>query len=447
MSRTHSRAVVIAIGDELVLGQSIDTNSAWVASRLIELGVSPFRHVTVADQTHAIAAELERSAAEADLVIVTGGLGPTRDDLTREALARAMGDTLVEDEAAIAEIRAWYEGRGREMPATNRVQAMRPSGGRSLSNDRGTAPGLWGDVGHADVFCLPGPPGEMRPMFERFVAPAVNAERVVRTRVLRTFGLGESRVAEILGDLMRRDRNPLVGTTASTGVVTVRMRWEGSRDEARRADDALDAAEHQVRDALGAAIVTPREGDGGRDLPEVVLAMLRERGERLAVVESCTGGLLGAMLTEVPGSSDVFTGGWITYTNAMKAEEVGVPESFFPEVRPGAPGAVSSEVAQAMALGGLNRARHAIGHGPGVSHALAITGIAGPDGGSEAKPVGTVWICRASADGSTDCRRFIFRGSRDAVRRWSAITALGILRLKLADLDLTLLNEQERRAV
>lgn len=449
MPKAHIRAAILAIGDELILGQSLDTNSQWIAQRLLERGVRPVRHVTVEDDAGVIAGEIGRAAAEADVVIVTGGLGPTADDCTREGLARAMGDRLEEDAEALRTIEAWYAGRGSPMPATNRVQALRPSRARCMENGNGTAPGLAGVVGEAEVYCLPGPPREMRPMFERFVAEGLRPARSVRTRLLRTFGLGESRAAEMLGGLMDRGRNPLVGTTASVGVVTVRMRWEGETGDDSGAR-LLDETEGLVREALGPAVFTPPGGDGEADLPEVVLALLRERGERVAVVESCTGGLVGEMLTEVAGSSAAFAGGWITYTNAMKAAQVGVEEGLFPEVRPGAAGAVSGEVARAMAEGGLARAvwslgaQSGAGSGSGVDHALAITGIAGPEGGSGAKPVGTVWICRVSRDGSWDCRRFVFAGERSAVRSWSAVTALGMLRLKLAGTDMPLLREQER---
>jgi nicotinamide-nucleotide amidase len=448
MAQTHSRAVIVSIGDELVLGQSLDTNSKWLSERLLDRGAAVIRHVTVADDVEAIASEIGRAAADAELVVATGGLGPTMDDLTRAALARAMGRELVEDAEALAQVRAWFESRGRVMPEPNRVQALRPAGAVCLENTAGTAPGLRGAVGGADVFCLPGPPREMRPMFERFVLPALRPAREVRTRLVRTFGLGESRVAELLGDLMRRDRNPLVGTTASAGVVTVRMRWELDSAEhlhgSPAAKAALDEADRLVRAALGAAVFTPEGGDGEQELATVVLHLLKARRERFAVAESCTGGLIGALVTAVPGSSAAFAGGWITYTNAMKAAEVGVPREMFTEARAGAPGAVSREVARAMAEGALLRAAHELGGTSGVDHALAVTGIAGPEGGSEAKPVGTVWICRASREGSMDCRRFLFGGGRESVREWAAATALGMLRLKLAGEDLKLHSEQER---
>lgn len=504
MHRPHTHAVIISIGDELVLGQSLDTNSAWLSELLVSRGIRPIRHVTVEDEAGAIAAEIGRGAADSALVIVTGGLGPTADDLTRGAMARAMGVELVADAGALAVLEGWFAGRGMEMAEQNRVQALRPRGAVCLENPNGTAPGLYGEigesgdaggVGRADVFCLPGPPREMRPMFERFVLPMLRPGWLIETRLLRTFGLGESKVAAALGGLMERGRNPVVGTTAAAGVVTVRLRWEGEVEAQEgqaergteggteggemgrgtswkpvpRATAALDDTERLVREALGPAVFTPKAGDGEQGLAAVVVGLLRERGECLAVVESCTGGLLGSMVTAIPGSSAVFCGGWITYTNAMKAGAVGVPESFFPEVQQGAPGAVSSEVAQAMALGGLQRGKLELevggceGHrkdaawkGPapgrrGVDHALAVTGVAGPDGGTETKPVGTVWICLASADGSMDCRRFAFPGAgtsgRSAVRAWAAVTALGMLRLRLVGAEMGLAFEQERRAV
>ena len=505
MAKAHARAVIVSIGDELVLGQSLDTNSKWLSEELLARGVRPVRHVTVEDEEGAIAGEILRAGGEAELVVVTGGLGPTADDLTRAALALAMGAGLVTDAVALAQLEGWYASRNRRMPEVNRVQALRPAGAECLENLHGTAPGLRGVVGGADVFCLPGPPREMRPMFERFLVPAIVPGVVVRTRLVRTFGLGESRVAELLGELMERGRNPLVGTTAQAGLVTVRMRSEGGarqRDEGGRMKDEperpsvgaggaprgrprgeseweLDETERVVRGRLGAAVVTPVGGDGELELAEVVVGMLKERGERLAVVESCTGGMVGERVTAVVGSSAVFCGGWITYANAMKVGQVGVPEGYFPEVREGAPGAVSAEVARAMGLGGLQRGLWELGGGVqgegaqsapprrggggvegegaqsappqrtrrGVDHCLAVTGIAGPDGGTAEKPVGMVWICRASADGTVDCRRFMFGGGREAVREWAAVTALGMLRLKLAGLDMALLGEQERRGV
>ncbi len=423
MAREHTRAAILSVGDELTLGQTLDTNSQWLADRLIGAGVLTVEHATVPDDAKAIADALRRLAAGgggADVLIVTGGLGPTLDDLTRPGLALAMGAPLVEDAAALAQIRAWFAKAGRDMPDPNRAQARRPEGALCLENTAGTAPGLHGAVGEADVFCLPGPPREMREMFERSVLPRLRPApgRTIRTRALHCFGLGESDMAARLGDVMDRARNPLVGTTVSRGVVTCRIRFETSRAR-QQADegpqDPLASTDRLIRERLNPYLF----GADSDTLPSIVLDELKGRGETLAVVESCTGGLLGTMITEVPGSSAAFLGGWVTYTNEMKQREIGVPASIFAK---DGPGAVSRECAEAMARGGLERS--------GASRCLAVTGIAGPDGGSAEKPVGTVWVARAgSAD--AESRRFLFIGDRASVRDWAAKSALAMLRLAL----------------
>ncbi len=441
----HRSAAVLSVGDEIALGQTLDTNSAWLADRLFALGVRVVEHATVEDDLDRIARALSRLAGETDLVIVTGGLGPTADDLTRPALARVLGEELIEDGGALGAIRAWFSGRAGGMPEGNRVQALRPASGVCLANPNGTAPGLFVRAGavSCDVACLPGPPHEMKPMFETEIAGRLRrAGGAFGARALLTFGLGESVVAERLGPLMDRDREsrglPVVGTTASKMVVSVRLRHAGDDADAVRA--ALDAVEDEVRSALGVSVFERRDFTGGDAadisdaLPGCVLSLLRERGERVAVVESCTGGLLGETLTSVPGSSDVFAGGWLTYANEAKAGLVGVDPALI-----ASHGAVSGAVARAMAVGGLERG-HSLG---GAEHCLAITGVAGP-GGSEAKPAGTVFIARASVDGlspEVEVRSFRFKGGRGAVREWSARTALGMLRLKLVGGEMGLLGE------
>lgn len=424
----HRTAAIVSMGDELTLGQTLDTNSRWLSQRLVGLGIMPVEHITVPDDLDRTVAAFERLARSVDLIISSGGLGPTADDLTRQALARAMGDDLVEDAGSVDQIAAWFRSRGREMPALNRVQALRPSRGQSIENKHGTAPGLAGNIGVAGrscaVFCLPGPPREMQPMFDAFVRGRLRPPvgRTVVTRVLHTVGIGESDLASRLGPLMDRSRNPLVGTTASGGIVSIRVRYEGPA-AAEEAAALADAAAQDAARAAGAHLF----GRDDQTLAGVVLDTLRRRGERLSVVESCTGGLLGSTITEVPGSSDVFWGGWITYANQTKREQVGVPARLFVETGPAeAPGAVSREVAEAMARGGLERS--------GTDHCLSITGIAGPGGGTDAKPVGTVWIARAwrSAAGiETEARRFAMGGDRGAVREWAARWALAMLWLGL----------------
>ncbi len=426
--RRHERAAILSVGDELVLGQALDTNSRWLSERLVAMGVRVAEHATIDDDEPAIADAILRLARRASLVISTGGLGPTADDLTRAALARALAEELVLDEDALRRIEARFRAFGVEMTESNRVQAMRPASAESLPNNNGTAPGLAARLpsSGADIFCLPGPPSEMRPMFEESVAPRLRGPEgfTIRARAIHCFGLAEALLADRLGDLMQRGRNPLVGTNASGGVVTCRFRYEGPE---HGANEAMAETERLVREATGPYAF----GADGETLPEAVLELLRQRSERLVVVESCTGGLLGAFLTEIAGSSNVMEGGWITYSNEMKHTLVGVDPALIQSH-----GAVSEPVARAMAKGGLERCERA-------HHALSITGIAGPGGGSDAKPVGTVCIALASRDGSTPARRFHFAGDRRAVRTRSAMAALAMLRLRLIDEErLPLLWEQ-----
>lgn len=430
MTGPHRTAAVLAIGDELTLGQTLDTNSRYVSQRLSGHGVAVVEHATVADELDRMVAAIKRLSSDNDLLLITGGLGPTADDLTREALSLAGDDELVEDLDSLRALESWFARTDRAMPERNRVQATRPSRARCLRNDFGTAPGLAMQLDSCDVWCLPGPPRELRPMLEREVLPSIRREpgRVLLTRTLPTFGLGESLVAEQLGELMDRDRVPMVGTTASECVVTCRMRYDaiGSEEEAVR---SLDSCEAAIRERLGHAVL--RVGGASESLVEVTTDLLRQRGASICTIESCTGGLLGAALTEQPGASSIYAGGFVTYSNDLKTALVGVDPELLQNH-----GAVSAPVAKSMATGGLTRT--------GAQHALAITGIAGPDGATPDKPVGTVWIAHVDRDGLSDVRRFLFAGKRDAVRSWAWRTAVGMLRLGLISADMTLLGEVER---
>ena len=442
-------AAVLSIGDELTLGQTLDTNGAWISAELFRLGIRTTEHATVADDRTRLAEAFRRLMEANDIVIATGGLGPTADDLTREALADATGDTLVEDAAALDAVRAWFRNRPGGMPERNAVQAMRPSEAACLENGNGTAPGLLLEREGSLVACLPGPPGEMKPMFRDAIASRVRARvggPATRTRMVLTVGLGESSVAEALGDLMDRDRigrgEVQIGTTASRGIVTCRLIAEGADGDACEA--ALDTAEGEIRERIEAAAIleTRRTGDDentGDALERAVIDRLREIGQRFCTIESCTGGMVGQLVTAIPGSSDAYAGGWVTYANDFKSELVGVKPKLIGEF-----GAVSDEVACEMAIGGLRRAREA---DMTVCHSVAITGVAGPGGGSDAKPVGTVWIARASRDVrapegfSVESRLFRFPGDRNRVRDWAARTALNMLRLRLMSEDMVLIGE------
>ncbi|MBY0311610.1 MAG: CinA family nicotinamide mononucleotide deamidase-related protein [Phycisphaerales bacterium] len=422
-SISHHRAAIVSSGDEIMLGQLQDTNARWIAEQLVSMGIKPVEFASVGDDATHIASTLERLSSSVPLIIMTGGLGPTEGDLTRAGLAQALGDAIVRDDRAYAELDAKLRARGRSMTDAQARQATRPAGATCLSNAVGTAPGL-----HAvlpvtarrstpcDVVCLPGPPNELKPMWTSVAAGLLRPPpgQVIVTRLLTVVGIAESDLVKRLGPLMLRDRSPLVGVTASDGVLTIRIRCEKERDAARsRALVEADAAE------IARQLATHVVSDRGVPVPAAVIDMLRQQTRTLTTVESCTGGMLGQMLTDVPGSSAAYVGGWVTYSNEMKTKLIGVDPDLIAEH-----GAVSEPVARAMAIGGLERS--------GVHAALAITGVAGPDGGTPTKPVGTVWVALAnrwSIDGpiTVDARKLSIPGSRADVRRRAAGAALAML--------------------
>lgn len=421
----HDRAIILSTGDEIITGQLQDTNARWLAQQLLDAGIMPIGHRAVPDELPALAEALRDACERVPLILMSGGLGPTDGDLTREALRELTGAALVADPDALQAIAAILARRGREMTERQARQAQRPASARCLRNAFGTAPGLHLCLrGNTDIIALPGPPGELRPMFHAHVRPLLRPPpgRTILTRLAHIVGIPEAECVARLGDLTRRDRNPLVGITASGGILTLRIRYEGPGDNAI-ATQAIDAAENTARAALGDHLFASAHGaaTGLESLIRTVLGLLHQRGETLSVVESCTGGTLGELLSSVPGSSASFLGGAIVYANATKVE-LGVRTATL-ETH----GAVSAECCHELCRSGLAR-HHA-------SHTLAITGIAGPDGGSAGKPVGTVFIghsARAAATASmADVRRFLFTGDREDIRRRACVSALAMLYFSL----------------
>jgi nicotinamide-nucleotide amidase len=410
-------AVILSVGDELILGQTVDTNSAWLSSQLILRGCMPSYHKTVGDDADGIASAIREATGVANLVIITGGLGPTEDDMTRQALAKMLKKPLRIDDESLAAIEAFFRSIGRPMPVANRAQAMHPEGTKVLQNLWGTAPGIHALIGNAHVFAFPGVPPEMKAMYERYIVPHLeqSAGRFIHTESVTTYGAGESNVAHILGDLMSRLRNPLVGTTVSAGEVTIRVRSDfDTEDQAlRECERTVD----EIKERLGAWLI----GTGGVSLAEATIRLARQRGMRLVVAESCTGGLLAKLLTDIPGASEMFLGGWVTYSNDLKTKELGVDPAVIQRE-----GAVSEAVAIAMAEGALKAS--------GADVALSLTGIAGPGGGTATKPVGTVWMAMAFREGDRivcESEHCLFPGSRDMIRLRAAKTAINRLRLAL----------------
>ncbi|MBS3734049.1 MAG: competence/damage-inducible protein A [Phycisphaerae bacterium] len=408
-------AVVLAVGDELISGKTVDANSAYLAARLAERGIEPVAHIAVGDDVARIADAFRRAAEVGEVVCCSGGLGPTPDDVTRDGLARAMGRPLHVDATCLERIEAFFRARGRTMVPTNRVQAMIPDGAEPMNNELGTAPGITGKVGEAAVFCLPGVPHEMRDMFEQCVAPRLpRGSGATVTRVLHAFGVGESDLAARISDLLQRGAQPLVGITVSAGVISLRIIGRGKT--ASEAAQQADAAAAVVRQRLGTLVFAADE-PGVAALAAAVLQELREAHETLATAESCTGGMLGEVITAVAGASEIYRGGVVAYADDVKRQSLGVPDGLLSRH-----GAVSAPVAAAMADGARERF--------GTDWALGITGIAGPGGGTDDKPVGLVHVALTGPAGSAS-ERHVFPGTREVVRLRSALTALNMLRLKL----------------
>lgn len=414
------QAVILSIGDELVLGQSLDTNSAYLSAQLAARGIGTLYHQTVADDQPAIVDAIKHASERVSIVLMTGGLGPTEDDLTRQALADAMAVDLVTDEESIKAIRTFFDKRGRDMPERNAVQAKHPKGSVMIANSAGTAPGISAKVGKALFYIMPGPPLEMEAMWKKSVLPEIKKlapqRKFILTKKINTFGVGESTIADQLGDLMDRARNPKVGTTAGGGLVGVRLRSEF--EDTETAERELDKTVSLVHEKLGAIIFS----EDDRTLQEAAVTNLRDARKTLATAESCTGGMIGAMITETAGASDVFKGGWVTYANEMKVNQLGVNPIVVKQH-----GAVSEQVAKAMAQGTRERS--------GADVAVSVTGIAGPGGGTENKPVGTVWIGLADGD-KAQAVLLHLSGTRDGIRLRAAQSALQIVRYHLMGLKI-----------
>lgn len=420
------RIELITIGDELLLGFTIDTNAAHLARGLAAVGVAIVRRATVGDEASDIAAAVGEALDRTGAVITTGGLGPTSDDLTKPAVAALFGREMLLDEAIWQGLRQLWAGRGwvGEPPEVNKLQAMIPRGAEVLTNRHGSAPGIWlEDERGRWVAMLPGVPREMRGMFADELLPRVRgvaaghggaAEvEVIVSRTLRTTGIAESALAERLGDLAHRvGEMPLASLPGADGV-DLRVTARGLDESHARV--ALDGALAALRARVGPFAY----GLDGDDLAAVVLDEARRRGYRIAVAESCTGGMLGARLTAVPGSSDVVLGGVIAYANDIKTRLLGVTETSI-----AAHGAVSEAVVRQMA-GGARRAT-------GAEIGIGITGIAGPGGGTPEKPVGTVWMA-VDVNGTVVARRPVVIGDRDEIRRRAAQAALEMVRRALLE--------------
>ncbi|MGA2131541.1 MAG: competence/damage-inducible protein A [Bryobacteraceae bacterium] len=405
---------IIAVGSELLTPERVDTNSLFLTDQLNGLGVEVVTKSVIGDDRERLAQAVHRAVSRTEIVVLCGGLGPTEDDLTRESVADALDRKLVYHPEITEFLEQRFAQMKRKMAETNKRQAFIIQGAEILANDRGTAPGQWIEDSGSIVILLPGPPHELKAMFTRQCLPRlarIVPKRVIRTLVFRVAGMPESDLDQLISPVYKKYQNPATTILAAAGDIQIHLRAHGETE--------LEAA------ALIAEVGGPIElllGDrlysrNGQSLEQVIGEMLRQRHATLSVAESCTGGLLGERITSVPGSSEYFLGGFITYSNRMKMEWLGVTEETIAEF-----GAVSKETAEAMAMGARRRA--------GSTFALAITGVAGPDGGSETKPIGTVHVGLADPVGCQVLHRQ-FIGDRTRIRQFATQMALDLLRRKL----------------
>lgn len=411
-------AEIIAVGTELLLGQIVNTNAQQISVRLSEIGVDVYYHTVVGDNRQRIQDTICLALERSDIVITTGGLGPTQDDLTKEVVAELLGRRMVFDPQSMAAIEEYFRRSRRTLTENNRRQAYFPEGSQIIPNKRGTAPGCIVEHGNKIVIMLPGPTGEMASMLEETVIPFLKERSpyTIHSKVLRIFGLGESKTEEMIIDLIRQQSNPTIAPYAKDGEVTLRI--TAKSHSLSEAEELIRPVEEEIRRRLGLAVY----GEGEMELEEVVVGQLMNHRMTLATAESCTGGLIAHKLTNVPGASRVFERGVISYSNEAKVQLLGVSPASLHQF-----GAVSSQVAEEMANGVRKLAGTDIG--------LGVTGIAGPSGGTPEKPVGLVFIALSTNEGIWH-RQLNLVGNRWRIKNLTALSALDFLRRHLLQRNL-----------
>lgn len=427
MTNHTPRVQLLLTGNEIMSGDTVDSNSALIAKRLDELAISVYRKVTVGDDPALLKSELASMAQAADVVIINGGLGPTVDDLTAEILAAVAGVELAEHPEALAHLESWCAGRNLPLNAANRKQALLPAGCHVIDNPIGSAVGFEMTVSDCRIICTPGVPGELRAMLDWIISDlARGLQRPVERDILRlqTFGLGESSAQQLISDQIPDwPQEVELGFRAGAPQMEIKLSIDRNEDQPARAQCLA-----QLEALFGDHII----GQGDTLLAGRVLSLLRERKATLATAESCTGGLIASMLTQIPGSSDAFHAGFVTYANDIKRDVLGVSQADLDTH-----GAVSEEVVRAMALGAMDRAR--------ANYAVAVSGIAGPGGGSDDKPVGTVWLAWGERE-HLRTRCLCWPVERSLFQTMIAAAALDMIRRMLLGIDEEPRYFRQRRA-
>ncbi|MGH9898716.1 MAG: competence/damage-inducible protein A [Pyrinomonadaceae bacterium] len=407
-------AEIVAIGSELLTPDRSDTNSLWLTEKLNSIGIEVKLKTVVGDDDARLEGVVKDAVRRSKVVLTTGGLGPTEDDITRKIVGRALARRLSLNTKVLESIRERFRQMGRPMPEINSRQAMVIEGSVILENPHGTAPGMLIEHNDSIVGLMPGPPREMRPMFETYILPRLSklstGIRVMR-RIMRVAGMGESAVDELIAPIYLKYKNPQTTILFNKSDIEIQLTAQAVTEA--EANKLLDDLAEQIEERLGVSVFSFR----GESMEEVIGLRLTVRGDTLAVAESCTGGLICQRLTDVPGSSKYFIEGVVAYSNLAKIQMLGVASELIEKH-----GAVSPEVAEAMAEGVRLRSNTDFG--------LSITGIAGPDGGSEDKPVGTVYIALAD-DRHCECRKIIFPGDRELIRWRASQAALDLLRRRI----------------
>jgi nicotinamide-nucleotide amidase len=408
-------AEIVAVGSEMLTPQRVDTNSLYLTAELNNLGVEVVGKYVIGDHLERLASAVRLALSRSEIVILSGGLGPTEDDLTRDAVALALDRKLIYHPEIADALEQRFARLNRKMAEVNKRQAFLIEGAGILPNDRGTAPGQWLEESGAVLMLLPGPPHELKAMFERQCLPRLARlvpPQVIRTVELRVAGMGESDLDQLIAPVYKKYENPATTILAAAGDIQIHLRARCATQA--EADALLVEVAGPIELLLGDRIYSRN----GESIEAVVGDLLRKSHATVSVAESCTGGMLGERLTQVPGSSEYFVGGFITYSNEMKIELLGVTPEILAEH-----GAVSKETAEAMAIGARRRTNS--------TYALSITGVAGPDGGSEAKPIGTTHIGLCGPTGTEVLKRQ-FLGDRARIRSFASQMALDLLRRRLA---------------